>query len=70
MTKPERDELRFLQDDWLALKSVRWQIMAFGDDEVIAMGFHGSPWPTYRDVRTMLLPDLKTWFEDFFRGDS
>ena len=34
------------------------------------MGWPGRPWPTYRQVREMLHPDLKDWFEDYFREDT
>lgn len=70
ITERERDELRALQDRWLALPHVRRQVELYGEDEPLAAGFPGRPWPTYRAVRAMVFPDLKGWFEDFFREDG
>jgi len=69
MTAADRNCLRKLQDRWLALPHVRRQIELFGEDEPLAMGWPGHPWPTYREVREVLHPDLRSWFEDFFRED-
>ena len=70
MTREQRDELRALQDRWLELPSIRRQIELYGEDEPIAMGFPGNPWPTFRQVKMMLHPDLASWFADFFREDG
>lgn len=70
MTEREHNDLRTLQDHWLALPLVRRMIEWWGEDDPIAMGFPGRPWPTFRDVQERLLPELREWFEDFFRGDS
>lgn len=68
MTDAERKELRSLQDAWLALPHVRYQIDTYGEGQPLAGHFPGgNPWPTFREVRTMLHPELKGWFEDFFR---
>lgn len=67
LTKDERDELRTLQDRWLALPVVKHQIRLYGETEPIAGGYPGARWPTYREVRELLHPDLREWFADFFR---
>jgi hypothetical protein len=68
MTDAERDELRSLQDRWLKLPHVRRQVELYGEDEPLALGYPGNPWPTFEQVRLHLHPELKGWFEDFFRG--
>lgn len=67
MTPEERDALRALQDRWLALPCIRRMVEQHGEDEPVAMGWPGKPWPTFGDVRELLLPELKEWFEDLFR---
>lgn len=69
MTSDERMALRKLQDAWLKLPVVQNQIRLHGEDEPIAMAWPGQRWPTFREVREILHPDLRGWFEDFFRGD-
>lgn len=69
MTSADRDALRLLQDRWLDLPCIRRQVELYGEDEPIAMGYPGRPWPTYRQVRDMLHPELRSWFEDYFRED-
>ena len=72
MTCPcQNVDLRRLQDRWLRLAHVRYQIRAYGEDSRILMSWpDGEPWPTFREVRTTLLSDLAEWFADFFRGDD
>lgn len=71
MTMKERDELRALQDRFLALPVVRYQIDNYGEDQPLAGHFPGgNPWPTFREVRESLHPDLKGWFLDFFRDEG
>lgn len=62
MTDEERAKCRDIQDRWLALPTVRSQVDNYGEDHSIAVV--GSP--TFRRVRTQVLPDWKTWFEAFF----
>ena len=57
-----REELRALQDRWLALGVVQNQIRNYGEQERIA----GPTSPTFEDVRRFVLADWKAWFEDFF----
>jgi len=71
MTDAERKELRELQNRWLDRPAVRRQVELFGWDEPIAMSFpRGGRWPTFREVRTLIYPDLREWFRDFFREDT
>lgn len=67
MDKVEHDTLRHLQDRWLRLPAIDNRVVNHGEDQRIALGYPDAPWPTYRDVRTKLLPELKGWFEDYFR---
>jgi hypothetical protein len=69
MNAAERKELRALQDRWLALPHIQARIRAYGEDEPIALGFPGCPWPTYRQIQEALHPELRSWFEDFFREE-
>ena len=66
MTEAERTELRVLQDRWLSLSVVKKTIRDFGEDHQIANPFYATDNPTFRDVRTMILPKWKQWFTDFF----
>lgn len=70
MTAADRARLRRLQDRWLALACIRRQIERYGEDEPIQMGYPGQPWPTFRQVRDLLHPDLESWFADYFREES
>ena len=67
MNMAERTRLRKLQDRWLALPSVQHQIREYGDDQQIACSAYATDVPTFRDVRTLLLPTWEGWFKDFFR---
>lgn len=68
MSDAERKELRDLQNRWLALPHIHRQVAMFGWDEPVAMSFaHSGQWPTFAEVRDLLHPELKSWFEDFFR---
>lgn len=69
VTDEERQSLRDLQDRWLATPAVRSQVENFGDGWQIIPGLAGAAWPAFRDVREALYPELRTWFEDFFRED-
>ncbi len=61
MTDPERNELRDIQNQWLAHPLVRSQIERHGEDDSI-----GVPgWPMFRDVRLHLQPDFREWFLSF-----
>lgn len=71
LTEEDRVRLRALQDRWLALGHVRDIIRRFGEDEVIAASFPGNiRWPTFREVRVLIHPDLAEWFRSFFREDE
>lgn len=59
-----RDECRALQDRWLAIPSVRSHVQMHGWHERI---LPGTDTPTFEDVRTMVLPKWKSWFEDFWK---
>lgn len=62
MNNSERDELRAVQDRWLKLPWVQHEIRTHGEESEIC----GPCSPTYRDVRTTLMPDWREWFNDFF----
>ena len=62
MTSEERTRLRKLQDRWLALPVVQHQIRNHGAGEHIA----GPDSPTYEDVRKIIYPAWREWFNDFF----
>jgi hypothetical protein len=66
MTDPERDELRCIQDSWLAHSLVRHQIEIHGEDHAIGV----SSWPSFRDVRLHLQPDFRDWFLSFLEDDA
>ena len=66
MTDKERDELRALQNKWLALSVVQHQIRNHGEDHQIAGAFYATDNPTFRDVKTKLFPRWREWFSDFF----
>lgn len=61
MTYAERDELRALQDRWLARAEVRRHVERHGWGERIAL----PTGPTFAEVRDVLLPDWKEWFREF-----
>lgn len=61
MTQKERDRLRTLQDRWLRDPLVRCQVETHGENHPIAT----ADAPTFRDVRTMLLPQWEAWFREF-----
>lgn len=62
MTDADRDRCRALQDRWLALPAVQAQIRNHGEDRRIA----GHDSPTFRDVRTLVLPWWQGFFQEFF----
>lgn len=65
MTSDERDACRALQDKWLSLPVIQHHIRNHGEDEIIC-GRPGDTNPTFKDVRTLVLPDWREWFSDFF----
>jgi hypothetical protein len=64
MSDDERDQLRQLQDTWLALPTVQAQIRGWGWGHSIAT----RDAPTFAEVRDTLLPDWRWWFADYI-GD-
>lgn len=69
MTDDDRKRLRRLQDRWLALPAVAYNIRTFGEDVRIS----GMPnAPTFRDVKEMILPEYEQHFREYFsdRGGS
>lgn len=67
MRQSERDQLRALQDKWLALPVVQNHIRTHGDHTLI-FGFYATEGPSYRDVQKMLYPELREWFADELDG--
>lgn len=66
MSDEERQQLRDLQDRWLILPSVVAQIRDYGEGHFIA----GLGSPSFRRVRTELLPEWRGWFEAFFQEEK
>lgn len=68
MTDAERKELRALQNRWLGLPFIQRHIGLWGWNQRVNGNFPDQPpWPTFAEVRDLLHPDLKGWFQDFFR---
>lgn len=65
MDESRRDQLRDLQDRWLALPVVRRQCANYGDDQEIA----GPGSPSFAQVQHLLLPSWESFFQEFFDNE-
>lgn len=63
MTDKERQELRKIQDRWLAKVAVQHHIRNHGDHTRI-FGWNTNHGPTFADVARFVYADLKQWFLD------
>lgn len=56
---------REVQDAWLALHAVQYQISQFGEGGEIA----GKGSPTFGDVSRFVLANWQSWFRDFIEDE-
>jgi hypothetical protein len=67
MTNETRNRLRELQDRWLDIAAVKYQVCNFGEETCIANSPNA---PTFREVRETILPSWEVWFLDFFLPET